>query len=567
MIESSTAGLLGAFTRRLASTYRDLTDDGGRRDRALMTLTLAETMLEEHRVWESYDDLPVHVAVVGPTQAGKSTVVNLLLGRQLAEASPLAAFTRELTGFIQCRDVREENRIRAIFGEDGVRLESAPQDDGGEAVVWDTPDFDSHLSHGYRALIARVGALADVIVLVVSKEKYADLSVWETLDALRPLGRRLVVCLNKVSSDQEVLSDAVHERLRDAGWDREGVPVIVLPHAPDGDVYGALSRTEEVSGLRRLVIDPAHRCDHNRRLRGLCALFERNWDDWLRPVVAELGAAHDWQRDVDRKLDEAMTIYEEQYLDQVSHNSAFKQAVLQLLELLEIPALAGPLSRARNVLTWPMRKLTGLFDGGGERGRGDTETEILKDVMEHALLALHAEIVRGSEDTGQAGAWWRALNRAYPGAAEQLKSAFGDQIRQYQVAFEPEIEEAARSLYERLEENPVMLNTLRASRVGADTAGVIFAIKTGTVGIADALLTPAMLSLTSMMTEGAVGQYMETVRDKLRERQRARVQEMLTLSFRGTLLDIVNNTSVAGLFRIDGLELEEAMQMRKEICG
>ena len=50
-----------------------------------------------------------------------------------------------------------------------------------------------------------------------------------------------------------------------------------------------------------------------------------------------------------------------------------------------------------------------------------------------------------------------------------------------------------------------MLNTLRATRMSADIAAVVVAIKTGTVGVSEALLTPAMLSVTSTLTEGAVG--------------------------------------------------------------
>jgi GTPase SAR1 family protein len=567
MIESSSTWLLAAFTRRLAATYRELNDDSGRWNRALLTLALAETMLAEQRVGVPLEERPLHVAVVGPTQAGKSTVVNLLLDQTLAEASPLAAFTRELSGFMQSRGDEEGNRIRAIFEDDQPHLETAPGDGGENLVVWDTPDFDSHLSHEYRTLIARVGALADVIVLVVSKEKYADLSVWDTLDALRPLNRTLVVCLNKVSSDQEILSAAVKDRLRESNWDDGKSPVLILPHAPGDDAFVLLSRTEEAQKLRQLVIDPAHRRGADSRQRDLCDVFTQNWDDWLRPVQEELVAAQQWQREIEQRLQQAKEIYEEQYLDHTSHNDAFKQAVLQLLELLEIPVLAGPLTRARNVLTWPLRKLTGLFDEDGERGRGEAEADILQDVMQHAMLALHSTIIHGTEEAGQTGEWWRSLGRTYHGEAGKLKTVFCSEVTQYQADFEPEIEDAARSLFDRLEENPVMLNTLRASRLGADTAGILFAVNTGTVGVADALLTPAMLSLTSMMTEGAVGQYMETIREKLLGRQRALVQRLFNDSLREGLLEITNRSPDAGLFRISEAELEKLMRARKEICS
>ena len=45
----------------------------------------------------------------------------------------------------------------------------------GDNYRYASPDFDSHRSHDYRALIAKICALVDVFVLVVSKEKYSDL--------------------------------------------------------------------------------------------------------------------------------------------------------------------------------------------------------------------------------------------------------------------------------------------------------------------------------------------------------------------------------------------------------
>lgn len=562
---SSATGLLGEFLQRLLGTYRQTTDAAA--NRTLLTLTLAETMLGEHCLGTHTEDPVLQVAVIGPTQAGKSTVVNLLLGGQLAEASPLAAFTRELKGFVQTSGAPDMAWIQQIPGGEELHLQQVEGDFAPGLVVWDTPDFDSHRSQDYRTLIARVGGIADVIVLVVSKEKYSDLSVWETLDALRPLNRKLIVCLNKVSSDQEILSGALRERLQGLEWEMSDTPILVLPQTVQKDAYTALSRMPEAGMLRRAVLDPGHRCDRECRLHGLCGVIGRNWDEWLHPVLTELSAAAHWQREVDRRLDAAMATYEEQFLDHASHNDAFKQAVAQLLELLEIPVLAGPLTRVRSVLTWPLRKLTGLFDNEREHARGGAEAALLQDVLDHALLSLHTVIVRECDGTGQSGVWWRALIHDYPRESDNLKTAFGREIRSYQDAFEPEIEDAARSLYQRLQENPVVLNTLRVSRVGADTAGVLFAVKTGAVGLSDALLTPAMLSFTSMLAESAVGQYMDTVREKLLSRQRALVQAILRGMVRTTLTDIPQRSAAPGLFRISDTELDRAETAKRELCA
>src|SRR5215210_3290002 len=49
---------------------------------------------------EGQGDTPLHVAVVGGAGAGKSTIVNLLLGSAVAEANPQAGYTRHPTAYL-----------------------------------------------------------------------------------------------------------------------------------------------------------------------------------------------------------------------------------------------------------------------------------------------------------------------------------------------------------------------------------------------------------------------------------------------------------------------------------
>ena len=46
---------------------------------------------------------PLHVAVVGGAGAGKSTIVNFLVGAKVAEANPQAGYTRHPTAYIPVR--------------------------------------------------------------------------------------------------------------------------------------------------------------------------------------------------------------------------------------------------------------------------------------------------------------------------------------------------------------------------------------------------------------------------------------------------------------------------------
>ena len=556
------AAYLRDFTLRLRGVYHSMSTDSDQRERCLMTLSLAITMLGEQLNRPREAEPPLQVAVIGPTQAGKSTVVNLLLGLEKAAASPLAGFTRHPGGFSRVRGSSDTQWINELLDDNEISLEPVDYTDGLELIIWDTPDFDSHRSHDYRTLIARIGALADVFVLVVSKEKYSDMSVWSSMRTLQSLGRKVIVCLNKVSSDQAILSGAVRARMSEYGWDKERTPVIVLPYTPQENAFEALLGTDEVGILRQKVFQPDNRCDPDCRRRGLRAVIEDNWEAWLQPVKAEIRAARRWQQEVDKRLQDAVAVYAEQYVDRANQNDAFNQAVLQLLELLEIPGIARPLAKARSVLTWPIRKVTRMLDDETTGDAGNNEATLLGDVVDHALLSLRLTISQHIDEPTQAGVWWNTLNQAFKDRAANLRVGFSGAVARYQTEFEPEIQGAAESLYARLQERPVVLNTLRASRVGADAAGVLVAVKTGAVGVTEALLAPAMLSLTSILTESAVGQYVDSVKDRLRVRQRALVQDLLLREVRVPLLALQNQIPNAALFRIGEAELKQAEMLK-----
>ena len=93
-------------------------------------------------------------------------------------------------------------------------------------VLWDTPDFDSIDSATYREGVIRAIALADMIILVVSKEKYADQSVWDMMSTLEALHQPTVICLNKLSEGSEtVLIQSLKEKWQLARTD--GFPEVV----------------------------------------------------------------------------------------------------------------------------------------------------------------------------------------------------------------------------------------------------------------------------------------------------------------------------------------------------
>ena len=558
---NAAAGRLRAFLDRVEQAYRAGAAVKAEDRKRLLSLTLAVTGLDDWLIGQGRAR-PLQVAVIGPTQVGKSTVVNLLLGAEQAEASPLAAYTKKLYGFGQSNDQVDAGWIVDVLSDATLTLQAAERPRPVDFMLWDTPDFDSHRSHTYRELIAQVSALADIFVLVVSKEKYADLTVWQMLKLIQPLDRTLIICLNKVSADEEVLKNALLDRLSEFAWNN--VPVFTLPYITADSAFKALAQTEQVVRLKDLVFGQRNLCSDKDRLQGIQRLITLHWDDWLRPIREEISAVDDWRDSVGRCVKAAQIDYRAQYLAHDHHDDAFNQTILQLLALLEIPGLSAPLSKIRRVLTWPARKILAQWrNQSGMPAQEQAENVILVDIIDHALLDLRMVVTRNAAERGQVGRWWMALSDVYQSEADGIRDRLPAAVGDYQQAFAPEIERAASLIHERLQENPVVLNALRATRLSADLAGVVVAVKTGTMGISEALLTPAMLSVTSILTESAVGKYVDSVREQLKEKQYMLVEELLHEQFANPMLDL--GLDLKGLFNISERKLDRAQSAAKAL--
>ena len=97
-----------------------------------------------------------------------------------------------------------------------------------------------------------------------------------------------------------------------------------------------------------------------QQTQGVCRLINKHWDDWLEPISAEHHNRKLWQQAIASANDSAMERYREQYLEHPEKYDTFNRALAELLVLLEIPGLAGPLAKTRELVTWPVRRLFGL---------------------------------------------------------------------------------------------------------------------------------------------------------------------------------------------------------------
>ena len=519
------------------------------------------------------------LVVLGPTQAGKSTLVNALLDARAAGISALAGHTVHAQAFaagavpeavpagLEALMAPLERTTLGSLSRERLDAwawtEIDPGPDAevprGEAVVWDTPDFDSISAGGYREAVLAAAGLADRIVLALSKDKYGDRSVWDVLALVRGLGVPILVVINKLDpGDEPVVLGAFGRHHAERFGDAPPPEVLTLPWSEPVRRAGAEVTPERMAVTIDADGSPGASAPRvglglpegfraaplAERRAALDAFVGAHRDAWLAPLREEAEARARWLDAVAEVEADMVRAYERRWLDDERYDT-FERALAELLVLLEIPGLARTLGRARQAVTWPARTLFGL--GRNALGRPpatavDREAEVLLGVFDEAVTALRERVLERL-DGGADPDWWRGLERELVAGRHALRARWIDETAQVREDFSPRIEAAARELHERLRGQPALLNALRATRATTDAAGVALAFKSGGLAPADLVLAPAMLSLTSLLTESALGRWVDGVRRRLRREQGELVRERL---IEGVLGDACRAAADAG---------------------
>lgn len=206
-------------TEQVRELARTLTVLRGRLQQVRLPLTLPGTI--EHRqaaaaLTAQLDDYilprlatidaPLLTVVGGSTGAGKSTLVNSLLGRVVSRPGVIRPTTRSPVLVHHPSDARWFDNDRILPGlarttapsdsRTSLQLVAEPTLPAGLAVI-DAPDVDS-VEVANRELAAQLLAAADLWLFVTSAARYADAVPWDFLLAAAERGTAVAVVLDRV---------------------------------------------------------------------------------------------------------------------------------------------------------------------------------------------------------------------------------------------------------------------------------------------------------------------------------------------------------------------------------
>jgi hypothetical protein len=189
-------------------------------------------------------DAPLIVAVAGPGGAGKSFVVNRLAGGahcpegtvRPTTTSPTVIVAGGVEGGIWSS---VERRIRGAAPS--ARVVHGDADEMPQTILVDLPAATGPAL--YRTL-----GLADLVLLVVTPERYADEPTWSLLRKLRAIGIPVWIVMNRTTGpDDEVLADLVN-RVNRAGI---SAPIFGIAEGAADDLGGLRRRLDDLVGAAR----------------------------------------------------------------------------------------------------------------------------------------------------------------------------------------------------------------------------------------------------------------------------------------------------------------------------
>jgi hypothetical protein len=498
---------------------------------------------------DGQDPPPLHAVVVGGAGAGKSTVANFLSGAPAAEANPQAGFTRHPIAYTSTNGPlnwaghfgflgplqRLSQPSPSSLDRDVYQVRRVPADPTSfdllkDWVVWDCPDMTTWAAAGYIPRLLEVAGLGDVIVYVASDERYNDEVPTQFLGLLLQTGKPVIVCLTKMNeADASALIGHFQKE--------------VLSHLPGG-VVGCLAipylTPAQVADPNRLapryripllnqvaVLGGSPAAARRRTVLSAMNYLMQRQDQLLGFARNDLAALQGWQALVQTGQREFENRYQREYLTSENFRG-FDEALVRLMDLLELPGLGKVLSGALWVLRTPYRLFRGLISKAMSRPSSAHRPE--EPVLQEAFTGWIDMLRKEAAHRSHSHPLWQHIAQGFHsgGLADRSRERYQQDLRKFQMGLASEVDRTARAIYEELEKNPAMLNTLRGSKFALDVAAIAGTIAAGGINWHDFILVPLVASLTHQLVELLGKGYVDAQREQTRMRQQQLLVEYLS---------------------------------------
>jgi energy-coupling factor transporter ATP-binding protein EcfA2 len=261
-------------------------------------------------------DAPLLAVVGGSTGAGKSTLVNSLVGARVTEPGVLRPTTRspvlvhnpaDSGWFGQDRLLPDLERVhRATTDPKALQLVASDAVPPGLAIL-DAPDVDS-VEESNRTLAAQLLAAADLWIFVTSAARYADQVPWDFLRQAAERSAAVAIVLDRTPPDavdtvaahlarmlaSRGLKDSPLFTVREGPVSAEGL----LPAAAVADISDWLRDLAADSGARAAVV--------KQTLDGAIRTLTRRTHDVADGVAEQVAAEKRLREDAERAYDRAI---------------------------------------------------------------------------------------------------------------------------------------------------------------------------------------------------------------------------------------------------------------------
>ena len=370
---------------------------------------------------------PLLVALVGSTGAGKSTLVNSVVGTQVSQTgvrrpttnSPvLACHPDDIHWFAENMFLPTLPRVRqeglARPGRDGLLVLAASEGMTKGIALLDTPDIDSvvraHYDFAYQFLDA-----SDLWLFMTSASRYADAPVWELLQHARDRGAALGVVLSRVPPSHRTELVAHFNAMLDANGIQAANRFVI----PETGIVDGFLPDDIFQPIRDWLNETAQHAD--RRVAVLSQTMSGTLDTF-KTRVPRLAAHVDAQVVLGTRLRrEAEAAYANALAEFDEGSAGGRLLAGEVLARWQDYAASGDLSTALRG-----RRGAGAIRRGGKRARTEATTTRYA-ALETALRAAVSALVLSVADRAaeQVSRVWRDN----PGGAALLDSAEASRVR------------------------------------------------------------------------------------------------------------------------------------------